>query len=106
MLAEKSWGGLWGDVLGADFANSNELLQLENEEVSGSSIHNVEEGIEWWANHELPSMIDPSLDSQDAPSDPVLPDVPADDNTIVCYGMVGDKYSTIIIDPLTLSFHH
>lgn len=88
-MAERSWGGLWGDILSADFPIGNELLQLENEVINGLSIRNVEEGIEWWANHELPSMIDPSLDSQDATSDPVLPDVPVDDNTIVCYGMVG-----------------
>ncbi|KAE9374274.1 hypothetical protein N431DRAFT_213326 [Stipitochalara longipes BDJ] len=61
---------------------------MENGEASGTSIHNVEEGIEWWANHEMPSIIDPLLDSPDAASDPVPPDIPANDNTIICYGML------------------
>ena len=100
MLAEKSWGGLWGEILNSDFPNGNELLQMENEDANGTSIHNVEEGIEFWANHEMPSMIDPLLDSQDSGSDPAPEEVPA--NNLICYGMVSRNLSLLSSTTLLL----
>ena len=55
---------------------------------SGTSIHNVEEGIESWAMQAMPLTSDPSSDSQGTPLETLLFDSPIRDPTCLCYGMV------------------
>jgi hypothetical protein len=87
-LAEKPWDRMWGDILSSDFPNGNDVLQMDIDGASGTSTHIVEEGIEWWATHSMPS-IDPLLDSQVTPPEGVSTDGPVNESTIICYGMVG-----------------
>jgi hypothetical protein len=87
-LAGKSWNGLWGDILSSDFPDGNGLLGMDIDAASGTSIHNVEEGIEWWATQSMPLMIDPLLDLDKTASTPLPPNIPVSDSTIVSYGMV------------------
>jgi hypothetical protein len=55
---------------------------------SGTSIHNVEEGIESWVTQSMPLASDMSSDSQGTPLQSLLLDSPVKYPTALCYGMV------------------
>jgi hypothetical protein len=84
MLAEKPWDKVWGDILDSNFPNGNNAFQMDIDEASATSIHNVEEGIEWWAAHSMP----PLLDSQATQPEAVPTDLLVNEPGLICYGMV------------------
>jgi hypothetical protein len=88
MLAERSWDVLFRDILSSDFPDGNDVFRMESEGPGGVAIHNVEEGIEWWAMQSMPAVIDPLLDSQESIVEPIPSDFTVDGPIIVCYGMV------------------
>jgi hypothetical protein len=61
---------------------------MDVDAASGTSIHNVEEGIEWWATQSMPLMIDLLLDSDETPSTTLPSDISVGDRAVVSYGMV------------------
>jgi hypothetical protein len=69
------------------------MLQMDIERDSGTSIHNVEEGIECWATQSMPLMIDPSFDSQESSPAVLPPAAPASDIAVICYGMVSFDFN-------------
>lgn len=101
MLEETSWNNLWGGIISTDFPNGGDALQINIDQDSGLSIHNVEENIECWATQTMPLMIDPSLDSQESSQQASPPDVPVGDTALVCYGMV--SHTLLLPLPITSS---
>ena len=68
---------------------------------SGTSIHNVEEGIESWATQAMPLTSDPSSDLQGTSLESLLLDSPVRDPTCLCYGMV--SYTLILLLAMSAS---
>jgi hypothetical protein len=101
MLEETSWNNLWGGIISTDFPNGSDALQINIDEDSGVSIHNVEENIECWATQTMPLMIDPSFDSQESFQQAIPPVIPMGDTAAVCYGMV--SYALLLPLPILSS---
>ncbi|KAG0649190.1 ATP-dependent helicase GTA, partial [Hyphodiscus hymeniophilus] len=87
-LIETSWDGLWSSILSSDFLDVNGMLGVEMDGAIGTSIHNVEEGIESWATEAMPLTGDLSYDSQATPSESFPPDSITRDPAYLCYGMI------------------
>jgi hypothetical protein len=77
-FAERSWDGLWGELLSPELRTSDSLPQLTGDITSDAAFDNIEEGIESWAAQSLPPVPIQTLTTNS------LPDTRAQ----LCYGMV------------------
>lgn len=86
-LAEKTWDGLWGDILSSDVPN-NDILHADDDEDIGTSMHMVEEDIEQWAMQYLPPVIEAPSDLQNPLLEPLKSTSAGSSTNQLCYGMV------------------
>ena len=89
-LSEKSWDGLWSELLSADFESSvqEQSLLPDPEDTLAIPFQNVEGGIESWAADNLQQRQDTSLYQQLTPDKTSLHVNESRDLGFICYGMV------------------
>jgi hypothetical protein len=93
VFADRSWDGLWNELLCRDLGIGDPLAQFDGDKGSNDTLAIIEEGIESWAAQSLPMLYDPPLETLPV-SIPALPDVSLPENgTQVCYGMVSLPYT-------------
>lgn len=88
-LGEKSWDGLWSELLGTDFETN---YIPENVPAGGNSAsnYNVEADIENWAGQNFGLVLQNTPESSDRLQESTLSTEPPP-SEVVCYGMVSNS---------------
>ena len=86
MLTDRSWDGLWGDLLYPELPGGDPLLDDNGNKGSDATFANIED-IELWAEQSLPGY-DPPSDTVPLPLSALPDDQRLDAGLQQCYGMV------------------
>lgn len=94
MFAERSWDGLWREILSSD-TRSSDPLQLTADEAGDADFGNTEDDIELWAALNLPPLVPIQTGTEKS-----LQDTRAH----LCYGMVSRNLMHFLIGKIKRPF--